>query len=200
MGWFSCDPTTCAECCHLDPTNLDRDGYLCEKGYKRVSPNAQSCNDFTKAYNRSDSEIKSLRETPSSGGSGCFITTIVVDTLGYKDNVSYLQTLRYFRDEVLQKADQYREILATYDVVGPEISKSIQEDKNRKQISLNLFNLGVSKVCKLIEEKKEKEAVELYMDMTKLLISGYGINDKVSEEYLNNMDVEKSGHGRKVLK
>ncbi len=136
----------------------------------------------------------------SKSSSLCYLTTIVCNILGFADDVTYLQTLRYFRDEVLQKDEQYKEILATYDIVGPIIAKNLSEEEHRKQIALNLFNLGISKVCKLIEEKKEKEAVELYMEMTKLLISGYEINNIVSEEYLNNMDVSKSGHGRKVLK
>ena len=197
MGWFSEDAYTCSECTYMDPSNMDSNKmYYCEKKYERVSPCAAACDGFTKAYSRRDAESKSLRENSTSSSSGCFITTIVCNILGYADNVSYLKALRYFRNEVLQKDEKFKSLLATYDVVGPIISKKLEQDENKKKIYLNLFNLCIKKVCKLVELKKDDEAIELYKDMTNLLIQGYGINETYSEDYLNNMDITKSGHGR----
>lgn len=131
---------------------------------------------------------------------GCYITTIVCDTLGMDDKVSYLETLREFRNNVLQKNDKYKDILATYDVVGPFISCRLAHDSNNKQIATNLFNLGIKNVCDLIESNKIDEAVSLYSDMTNLLIQGYNITESYDKEYLNKMDMSKSGHGRKRVK
>ena len=35
--------------------------------------------------------------------------------------------------------------------------------------------------------------------MTNILIQGYGITKEIDQEYLDNMDVKNSGHGRLAL-
>lgn len=196
MGWFSEDNYTCSECCYLDICNVSDKMYWCEKRKERVSACSVACSYFTKAYKRDDKISESLRKNTNESSSGCFITTIVVNTLGYSDNVSYLKTLRYFRDNVLQKSEKFKNILATYDVIGPIISKKIENDKNKNQICLNLFDLCIKKVCKLIELNKEDEAIDLYKNMTNLLIEGYNIKQNINDNYLNNMDIKNSGHGK----
>ena len=196
MGWFSEDSHTCSECCYLDICNVIDNMYWCEKRKERVSACSVACSYFTKAYKRDDKISESLRKNTNESSSGCFITTIVVNTLGYSDNVSYLKTLRYFRDNVLQKSEKFKNILATYDVIGPIISKKIENDKNKNQICLNLFDLCIKKVCKLIELNKEDEAIDLYKNMTNLLIEGYNIKQSINDNYLNNMDIKNSGHGK----
>ncbi len=130
----------------------------------------------------------------------CFITTIVCNILGMEDNVSYLETLRNFRNNILQKDARYKDILATYDVVGPEISCKLAHDKNRLQICKNLFDLGILNVCKFLENGEQDKAIELYTDMTNLLIQGYGITETYDCDYLNNMDMSKAGHGRRLIR
>ena len=152
------------------------------------------CND----YNMKSCNI--YRNYMSRNSGGCYLTTIVCNTLGMDDKVSYLETLRKFRDNVLQKNDKYKEILATYDVVGPVISCNLAHDKNNKQIALNLFNLGIKNVCSLLDENRIDEAISLYMDMTNLLIDGYGIRESYDSSYLDTMDISKAGHGRKLVK
>ena len=192
---------TCSECCYLEiDMEIDKEGkYWCSKKKERVFAFSPVCGKETRAYNRSDSVAESLRKNSKEAqeeAKRCFITTIVVNTLGYSDNVSYLETLRYFRNNVLQKSDKFKSILATYDVIGPIISKNIENDKNKQQICLNLFNLCIKKVCKLIELKKEEEAIDLYKDMTNLLIEGYNIKENYDQNYLDNMDMSLSGHGK----
>ena len=130
---------------------------------------------------------------------GCFITTIVCNTLGMEDNVSYLETLRSFRNNILQKNDEYKDILATYDVVGPIISCNLVHDRDRLQICKNLFYLGILNVCKFLENGEQDKAIELYTDMTNLLIQGYGITETYDCDYLNNMDMSKAGHGKRLV-
>lgn len=132
--------------------------------------------------------------------SGCYLTTIVCDTLGMDDHVSYLEALRSFRDNVLQKNPNYKEILALYDVVGPAISCKLAHDSYKEQIATNLFNLGIKPICKLLSDNKQEEAIEFYKDMTDLLRRGYGIKATVSDEYLNTMDIRNAGHGKKLVK
>ena len=66
--------------------------------------------------------------------------------------------------------------------------------------ALNLFNLGIKNVCELLDAKKDEEAVKLYIDMTNLLIKGYGLDTKENQamvdQYISQMDVKNSGHGK----
>ena len=135
----------------------------------------------------------------SKSSSFCYLTTIVCNILGFADDVSYLQMLRHLRNDILQKDEQYKEVLATYDIVGPIIAKNLSEEEHKNQIALNLLNLGIKPVCELLELKKDKEAIQLYKDMTNILIQGYGITKEIDQDYIDNMDVENSGHGRLAL-
>ncbi len=139
------------------------------------------------------------KEEDSKSSFLCYLTTIVCNILGFADDVSYLQMLRHLRNDILQKDEQYKEVLATYDIVGPIIAKKLSEEEHKNQIALNLLNLGIKPVCELLELKKDKEAIQLYKDMTNILIQGYGITEKIDQEYLDNMDVKNSGHGRLAL-
>ena len=139
------------------------------------------------------------KEEDSKSSSLCYLTTIVCNILGFADDVSYLQILRHLRNDILQKDEQYKDVLATYDVVGPIIAKKLSEEEHKNQIALNLLNLSIKPVCELLELKKDKEAIQLYKDMTNILIQGYGITEKIDQEYLDNMDVNNSGHGRLAL-
>ena len=199
MGWFDNEANTCSECTYLVPSKTNSDGlYYCEKKYEYVSACAIACDGFCKAYSRSYEEAKSLRENSSSNSSSgpCYITTIVCNILGKEDNAKCLQILRNFRDNVLQKADKYKPILATYDIVGPIIADKIENDPSKEQIAFSTFTHGIKKVCELLEEKKEEDAISLYMYMTDLLIQRYDIKETYDSEYLKNMDMEKSGHGK----
>lgn len=198
MGlFFSDEGSTCSECTYLVPSKTNSDGlYYCEKKYEYVSACAVACDRFCKAYSRSYEEAKSLRENRNSSSSNCFITTIVCNTLGREDDDKCLKTLRYFRDNVLQTADKYKYILATYDVIGPIIADRIKNDPSREQIAFTTFTFGIKKVCELVEAKKDEEAISLYMYMTNLLIQRYDIKETYDAEYLENMDVKKSGHGK----
>ena len=54
-------------------------------------------------------------------------------------------------------------------------------------------------VCKFLENGEQDKAIELYTDMTNLLIQGYGITETYDNDYLNNMDMSKAGHGKRLV-
>ena len=162
VGWFDVDPNTCSECTYLDTSDLKSDGYWCEKTYERVSPCSVACYKFCKAYRRDDNEAKKLRESYNNkNDSACFITTIVCEILNNDDNVIYLKTLRNFRNNVLQKKDEYKKILVNYDLIGPIIAKNLMEDSLKEKFANNIFERAIKPICKLIEMGEEKKAVKL---------------------------------------
>lgn len=129
-------------------------------------------------------------------GGGCFITTIVCDMLGFDDKCSILETLRGFRNTVMQKDSKYKDILYEYDAVGPEIAKNIRDEEDLGLIN-GIVDFYILPTVDLVREKKYEEAVSKYKTMTKSLESYYGIeyNGKAPTTY----DYTKGGHGVKKL-
>ena len=108
----------------------------------------------------------------------CYVATTVCNELGLEKTRNVLRILEYLRYQILEKNEIYKQILESYDNVGPILFEKISSDKDKRQIVTNLYNLCIEKVSKLIELNKEKEAIELYKDMVNLLVQGYGITDE----------------------
>ena len=192
---------TCSECTYLD---LDKeyssgDGrFWCETKYEWHYANEAECWRYCTAYSRSSSTADSFKkysENTQSSSSSCYITTMISRILGLPDDNPYLNVLRTFRKEKLQKDDKYKKLLVEYDLVGPIIAEKIYADEHRMQISKNFFNMGISKVISLILKNEDDKAIKLYTDMTQILKEGYGITYEVSQDDIDNADITKSGHG-----
>ena len=126
----------------------------------------------------------------------CYVATEVCNELGKDKTVNTLNALKYLRYSILEQKEQYKETLKTYDAVGPVIVNCLSKEENKSQIITNLYNLCIEKVSKLLAQKRDDEAIELYKDMINLLIQGYNITD----EYINSdMDEQKRGQGQLVL-
>ena len=130
--------------------------------------------------------------------SGCYLTTIVCNALRAQDNSSTLNTLRKFRDEVLQKDSKYDAILEQYDTVGPKIARCINSDNDREYIaSLAYFNCLLP-ICRCIKAKKIEEAVAGYEEMTSIFIEYYGLKEQYDD--VVSLEGRNKGHGRCMKK
>lgn len=188
----------CGECTYLDLSTGDIYGkFYCEKRYERHTANDVECSRFCTAYSRSDSEIKSAmeysREHTSSGG--CYITTIICDTLKAPEKNTFIETLRAFRNNVLQNDEKYKDILVEYDIVGPIIAQNISNDPLKYQIAANTFFKYIKPITKLIKSKNYDEAINSYKDMTNKLKNFYNINTTISIDEIEKADIKQSGHG-----
>ena len=174
----------CANCEEHEDTNIS--GKIYCKYYKTYYDKTDSC-----------SNIKRIVKTEEQ--TACYITTIVCGLLGYNDDCSLLQTLRGFRNNVMQNDPKYKEILFEYDTVGPQISKLLlrdffkPEEKEPDEFIVSLYNFYLQPTARLVTEKKYEEAVERYTEMTKSLEDYYSINVKqtVPQDY----DYSQGGHG-----
>ena len=126
----------------------------------------------------------------------CYITTILCDMLGFDDKCSVLETLRGFRNNVMQKDSKYKDILYEYDTIGPEIAKNIRDEEDYGLIN-GLLDFYILPTVSLVKEKKYEDAVSKYILMTKSLENYYGID--YNEETPTNYDYTKGGHGVKKL-
>lgn len=137
--------------------------------------------------------------------SGCFITTVACDILGEKDNSEVLNNLRNFRDNYLQKNEDYSEILKMYDTIGPMLASRLMMDDNKEELAKELYDNTLKPISDLVTEGKNARAVKHYMYMTLYLVSMYGYKDEYNElnsnnyGYTNDFDITNAGHGKHSL-
>ncbi len=127
-------------------------------------------------YFRKNTEGSDTCSHDTSGGGGCYITTIVCHALGYADDCPLMQTLRRFRTEVLQAKPQYADILSQYDTVGPLLSRRIQQDTEQVDLARSTYTQYLQPIAALIDGQKEKEAVDRYRQMVNALGLRYGVD------------------------
>lgn len=179
---------------HLDKYNYRDHSYFGEKwktyhckecgGYHKVDESAGRCRYYKESFDSGKSQ------------SDCFITTVVVNTLGYDDNCIVLRTLRKFRNEILQPDETKRNILLEYDAIGPLISESLKNDGDNKVLCHSLMYSYLIPITKMVREQNNLEAIASYTAMVNQLKAYYGINiDIQNYEYNNNIMVSDMGKG-----
>lgn len=111
------------------------------------------------------------RATPKKTG-GCYFTTACTEYFGLPDNCTQLKTLRNFRDTVMIKTKEGRELVKLYYRVAPEIVLRIKNNQNHKEEFGLIFN-NVNNACALIKGNRNKEARNCYEEMVNHLINKY---------------------------
>ena len=111
------------------------------------------------------------------------------------DNI-YLETMRKFRNNILQKEDKYKSILVEYDIVGPKIATALNNDPQKEIIAEKYFNAYIPAIIYNINNKNYDNAVFFYKTMTNLLKSFYGFGTiNVTTLEIENANIKDSGHG-----
>lgn len=188
----------CSECTYLNPEKAYSDGtFWCDTRLECVYANREECYRFCRAYSRPSSVADSYAEFSRSktSGSGCYLTTMMCNILKLSDDNTFLQTMRYFRENVLQKDDKYKKLLVEYDIVGPIIANNLNNDPLRYQIAANAFFKYIKPIVILIKNHKNNEAIKSYIEMTNKLKTFYNINTVIDIDMIKNADINQSGHG-----
>lgn len=137
---------------------------------KKMNLNLQNdCGEFWcyergKYYPKGDLICSDFVAKDGSGG-GCYITTIIVEILGFDDYCQCLEQLRAFRDQVMKNEPKYQDILKEYDEVGPRIAESLHNAPDKKEIAESIFETYIVPVCELLQRKQYEEAVGMYKQM-----------------------------------
>lgn len=139
----------CGDCIYMDLNDERHGEYYC--GKKGTY------------YSAADSTCWSFKEREDGGG--CYLTTIMCNILGYADNGKMLNTLRFFRDNIMIKDSTYNHILLEYDVLGPKIAQCIEVDKNKLKIAMKMKKDYIVPICGLLEKSNYVKAVEMYTEM-----------------------------------
>lgn len=143
------------------------------------------------SYYYPDDHCDSHYRSRGGSGSNCYITTMICDILGKADTCDSLETLRVFRNTVLQQDSKYAGILYEYDTIGPKIAEELK--KEDKDFVLDLYEGFIVPIVSDIKEKRNQQAISRYVFMTKALEETYGISfdNQVPITY----DYQKGGHG-----
>ena len=128
----------------------------------------------------------------NSDGSGCYITTMVCNVLGYEDDCDVLNTLRDFRNNVLQKNPMYSLILYEYDTIGPKIAQKLKEED--VLFVKKIYEGYLLPIVDLIKNKDNENAINKYVEMTRSLEECYGIEGM--KFVPKNYDYKNGGHGK----
>ncbi len=185
----------CCACTYMSE-EVDCGKYWCSrKGEDRYACDSR-CYDFCEAYGRSNYSRQNMYETSKNAGSSCYLTTMMCQLLGYKDDNYYLNTLRSFRDNVMKKNGEYIPLLITYDVIGPVIAKKLANDSHGKEIAEVFFQQYITKSVEAIEEEKNKDAINIYIAMTNALAERYEINTTFVKPDIKDIDMKNLGHAR----
>ncbi len=194
----------CAECTYLDLNygNDSSGAFWCDKKCERHLATDPECGNFCRAYNRNSNTISNAIDCSNSHNSeGCYLTTMLCNVLKMTDNNIYLQTMRKFRQNILQKDEKYKSILVEYDIIGPKIAEALSNDPLKEKIARIYFDNFIVPITEFIKTNQTERAINKYYQMTNNLKSFYGITDyNITLEKINNADIEKSGRGKYIQK
>lgn len=136
--------------------------------------------------------------------SGCFITTILCNVLGKKDDDKIMENMRSFRENILKNNPKYYNILWKYDRIGPVIASCINNDPEKLKLANNLYTSVLTNINEHIENQENEKAVARYQIMVIELIKHYNLKETyalVKDSFnVNELDVASSGHGRVKMK
>lgn len=198
----------CANCCYLDYNSHECGRYYCTRKYDYHYADEKSCTYFCDSKYSSDLDTKyrtkdqmnmAIQNSMHSRNEGCYITTIIVHTLGLGDKHKTITTIRNFRNNYLQKNIIYKKLLLEYDLLGPTIADSIEKDNNKIKLSKNIYNNYLIKIENDITNKNYEKAIVKYLNMTEILRLYYGINNvDITNE--NTSDITSLGHGKPKIR
>ena len=98
---------------------------------------------------------------------GCFITTAVCDSFNKPDDCYELTMFRAFRDNWLTKEIDGESLIKEYYNNAPKIVRNIDNQPNKAEIYLNIWNTYLKDCLQFIENKKYTECKALYIKMVR---------------------------------
>lgn len=174
----------CGSCVYF---NFQGDNY---KGY---------CS-WYKAYYYPGDGCSHQKSRNASGG--CYITTMVCDVLEYKDDCDALNTLRMFRDNILQKDETYKNLLVEYDYVGPQIAGLIKREYNKthdKTLCRSCYDNMLVPTVNYIKVGQYDKAIKKYMLMVDILKDYFELPQNINQ-FIDGYDMTNGGHGKVITK
>lgn len=109
----------------------------------------------------------------NNSGSGCYVTTACVEYMGLDDNCDELETLRYYRDILVEKDENFRNEVLDYYRKAPVIVQKIMQSSEKEECLEDLYKQLVQKCVSLLKEERFEEAKKHYMEVYRKLLKKY---------------------------
>lgn len=109
----------------------------------------------------------------NNDGSGCYITTACVEYMGLPDNCDELETLRHYRDILVEKDEDFRGAVLEYYRKAPVIVQKIMESGQKEEVLSYLYESLVRKSVDLLKSGQIEEAKEHYLTVYRQLEMQY---------------------------
>ncbi len=195
----------CIQCIKMNLNDKNKYGEaLCKDRNRYYDPHSSACSNIEYA----NSSLKNREDEYEKESSSCYITTAVCTTLGLDDNCKYLMELRNFRDNYMMNRQECIPLLIEYEVIGPIISRHIEQDKDTAQTMLETY---ISKAIALIHQESYESAIETYKLMVEYLKNKYNLNNlsidmndidfnTINQEPLNKEKVRTLSKGAKLIR
>lgn len=104
---------------------------------------------------------------------GCYLTTACVDHKGLADDCTELESLRKFRDAIIQDDDFMRGKILEYYRTAPIIVQQINQSENSIEVYNNMFDEMITPCVQSIESGDIEKAKEIYLDFYNKLLDEY---------------------------
>lgn len=186
----------CVSCGNLRLTDPYQGKFRCTWKSEDYYSTNEKCSSYYKS-SRNDSILESAYNYSSEYAkdtSGCYLTTMICNILGYDDNCYYLNTLRKFRERNKYNIS-YQQLFLIYDIYGPLIARNLQTDPNNRKIAFDMICTYINEACLKVINNEDEKAKKIYIEMTNYLANLYGISINYSE-LPNEINIDDLGHGR----
>lgn len=144
--------------------------------------------------------------TPTQYAGGCpyfnsrsWLATLTTEILKIENSDKYLEPLKSYACE-LEHDPESQELLKNYWEYSTRITIDIYDAKEKTQIAQNIFNFAINPTIELLKVGKYKEALTLYKEMVKLLISGWKYNDTFRKETKNDDSISEFRYKNPYIK
>jgi len=96
------------------------------------------------------------------GGSGCFITTACVEVMGLDDDCDELETLRQFRDELMESSFENAATIADYYECAPNIVEKLDTRPDKQEFYTEVYHKFIVPAVAAIKDNDQKLALGIY--------------------------------------
>ena len=114
-----------------------------------------------------------------------YIVTAIFDELDLTDKYECITKLLDFRIKFVEKDPRYSNVLKDYDIVGPKLANLISSDEDSSLLCRRLCQTFLTRVFGFIDDNKNEEALDLYIEMVNYLKIMY-------ETKLNSVEIDTS--------
>lgn len=102
---------------------------------------------------------------------GCYLTTLMCELLGYEDDCFELTYLRNFRQNYMQNNIEGQKLLSQYKDISHPIVKKLRMRLDKKEIALKMKNDYITSAIEKIKNGNPEDGIAIYKDMVAYLQS-----------------------------